>query len=503
MSGAPELEFAALAPLAFTAIGAMLVLLGEVLLSRAKSFLGRPLTDAYLTTLLGFFSIFWLILAGITAAQGLVTGSSEVFNLGHPMMRVDTFANFAILLIALGAILTCALSVTYLTVLHVSHGEYFALLLLATGGMILMVSAVDLMSLFLGLELMSIPIYALAGFARRDLRSNESALKYFITGSFASALMLYGMALVYGTTGHTSFEGIRAAFDLEGPVGLAGLALLLVGFAFKISAVPFHQWTPDVYEGAPTSVTGYMSVAVKATAFAALIRILLEAFPELQGRLEPVLWVLAVLTVVVGNVMAVVQEDVKRLLAYSSVAHAGYLLIGMVAGTPEAIAGVLFYLLVYTFMNLGAFGVVASLAQQGRDCELIEDFAGLARQSPGLASVMTLFLVSLAGIPGTAGFVAKFLVFAPAVKEGQVVLAVIGVLASVVSVYYYLRIPVVMWMRDPAPEAVRPEPSGSEWMVLTLCAAAVLVLGVFPDIELLEGQPLLDLARRSAALLFG
>lgn len=256
---------------------------------------------------------------------------------------------------------------------------------------------------------------------------------------------------------------------------------MLVGFTFKISSVPFHQWTPDVYEGAPTSVTAFMSVTVKAAAFMALLRIFVEAFGDAAGVLQPVMWTLAVLTMVVGNVMAVVQDNVKRLLAYSSVAHAGYLLMGFVAGTPGAWSAVLFYLLAYTFMNLGAFGVVVALATRARDTDRIDDFAGLARSRPGLAALMTLFMISLAGIPGTAGFIAKFQVFAAAVEAGFPGLAIVAVLTSVVSVYYYLRLPVVMYMRDPGDERSRTELASGEWLVLAVCAAGVLLLGIVPN----------------------
>jgi len=501
---APDLRLAALAPIGFAAIGAVCVLLGEVLLSRRRQFLGRPISEAWVGTMLAFITALFLILAVAAAGQGFLFGSSEVFHLGNPMLRLDHFSNFAILLIGVASLLATGLSITYLAELRINHGEYYALLLLATAGMFLLVSAIDFMAVFLGLELMSLPIYALAGFDRRKLRSNESALKYFLIGSFASALLLYGVALLYGATGHTDFEGLQRVLDFENPLALIGCALVFAGFAFKIAAVPFHAWAPDVYEGAPTSVTAYMSVAVKVAAFAALLRFLRGALGDLEPEFVHVVWVLAVLTMLVGNVMAVIQQNVKRLLAYSSIAHAGYLLIGVVTGTQESYAGILFYLAVYVFMNTGAFGVMIALAHQGRDCENIDDFAGLARTRPGLAVLMTLFLVALAGIPGTAGFVAKFMLFAPAVKEGHVVLAVIAVLTSLVSVYYYLRVPVAMWMRDPSETAApRFDLSTSEFVVLSLCAALVLALGLFPNHDpFFETLRFLDMARQSAAYLF-
>jgi NADH-quinone oxidoreductase subunit N len=359
---------------------------------------------------------------------------------------------------------------------------------------------VDLIAVFLGIELLSIPIYVLAGFDRRKLRSNESALKYFLVGSFASAILLYGMALLYGATGSTDFAAIGKAFDPSSPLASLGLALVVVGFTFKISAVPFHQWTPDVYEGAPTSVTAFMSVTVKVAAFAGLMRIVVDAFGGGDVALRDVLWWLAAATMIVGNVMAVIQENVKRLLAYSSVAHAGYLLMGLVAGTQAAWAALLFYLLAYLFTNLGAFGVIVALTHRGQDADRLEDFTGLARTRPALAALMTLFLLSLAGIPGTAGFIGKLQVFLAAVREGYVGLTIIAVLTSLVSVYYYLRLPVVMYMREPGAELPRLRLHSAEGLVLLVCAIAVIALGILPSEGPLQA---IDWTRESAAVLAG
>jgi NADH-quinone oxidoreductase subunit N len=371
--------------------------------------------------------------------------------------------------------------------------------------MMVMVAAIDLVAVFLGLELMSIPIYVLAGFDRRKLRSNESALKYFLMGSFASAVLLYGMALLYGTTGATSFEALRVGFDASNPMAVMGVALVLVGFAFKVSSVPFHQWTPDVYEGAPAAVTAFMSVSVKATAFATLLRLLGLGIGPLDDALTNVIWMLAAASMVVGNLMAVIQDNAKRLLAYSSIAHAGYLLVGIVAGTPEAYAAVVFYLIVYVFMNLGAFGVLVALAHRGQDCERLAALAGLARSRPGMAALMSLFMLSLAGIPVTAGFMAKFTIFAAAVRADVIWLTILAVLMSVVSVYYYLRIPVLMYMRDPGDEEHRTEISSGEAVVLAVCAVVVLFLGIFPNhgsLPLLGEIQMLDWTRDSIRLLF-
>jgi NADH-quinone oxidoreductase subunit N len=502
----PDLNFSVLAPIGFVSVGAMLVLLGEVLLSRARTFLGRPVTDAWIGSVLALVSMFFLALAVYAAWTTFAGGTSQAFNPDHPMLRLDPFSSLVTGVLGLASLLCCGLAIAYLAELRINHGEFYALVLLATAGMMLMVAAVDLLAVFLGLELMSVPIYVLAGFDRRKLRSNESALKYFVIGSFAAAVLLYGMALLYGSAGATSFEAVRAGFDVGSPMAVIGLGLVVVGFAFKVSSVPFHQWTPDVYEGAPSVVTAFMSVTVKVAAFATLLRLLALAFGVPDATLVDVLWMLAALTVVVGNVMAVIQDNVKRLLAYSSIAHAGYVLIGFVTGTIEGYTAVLFYLFAYLFMNLGAFGVVVALAHRGQECERIDSFAGLARRRPGLAALMTLFMISLAGIPGTVGFIAKFVVFAAAVRAGVIWLTILGVLMSVVSLYYYLRIPVLMYMREPAEDAEFAEVSSGEGLVLGLCAVAVLCFGILPNdttLPLLGKLHLLDWARESVKLLFG
>jgi NADH-quinone oxidoreductase subunit N len=479
--------------------------MGEVLLSRSKAMRAAPSPDVRIGTILSFVASGFLLLSLVVAVQAYVANTAWSFNLDNPMMRLDRFANFAIALVCAAAILICALSADYLNGLRIHHGEYYALLLIAVAGMILMVAAVDMLIVFLGLEMMSIPIYVLSGFDRRKLRSNESALKYFIIGSFASAVLLYGMALLYGATGATHFDGIRAAWDAENALAVVGLGLLVVGFAFKIASVPFHMWAPDVYEGAPTSVTAFMAVTVKVAAFMTLLRVLVGAFGGAPASLQEILWVMAALTMIVGNVMAVIQDNVKRMLAYSSVAHAGYLLIGLVTASEDAHAAVLFYLFVYAFMTLGAFAVMIVLAHRGKEAETFEDFAGLGQQRPALAALMVLFMLSLAGIPGTAGFIAKFNLFAAAVKAGQVPLVILAVLASLVSVFYYLRLPVVMFMREPSQEPRRLTTSSGEGFTLLVCAALVLILGFFPSegppVLLLDNLRVLEWARDSLALL--
>jgi NADH-quinone oxidoreductase subunit N len=503
---APDLNLSVLLPIVLVAIGSMAILMGEVLLTRANTVLGREVTESFIGTVLAATAIFFFALTLWASGEAFSAGSVQVFNPDNPMYQLDPFSSLVTAVLVLSALLSCGLSIAYLSELRINHGEYYALIMLSASGMMLMVAAVDLIAVFLGLELMSIPIYVLAGFDRNKLRSNESALKYFLIGSFASAILLYGMALLYGVSGGTSFEAIRAGFDVENPIALTGLGLVVVGFAFKISMVPFHQWTPDVYEGAPSAVTAYMSVTVKVAAFATLIRLLAMAFGPLEASLESIFWALSALTIVVGNVMAIIQENVKRMLAYSSIAHAGYLMIGLVTGTIEGYSAMIFYLIAYTFMNLGAFGVVVALANRGNDCERIASFAGLARTRPGLAAVMALFMLSLAGIPGTAGFLGKFKVFMAAVNSGDIWLLIIGVLMSVVSVYYYLRIPVLMYMREPEGESHRTEISSGEGAVLVICALAVLALGLVPNRvpTLLFGNlDVLDWATRSVGMFFG
>ncbi|MCL4686690.1 NADH-quinone oxidoreductase subunit N [Myxococcota bacterium] len=502
----PVIDLSAIAPIGSVTLGAIAVLLAEVFLTRRRRVLGREMSASYIAATLVVLSTIALAIAAYTAMAGFASGASIGFLADVPGVRLDRFSSFAIALISLAAMLSCWLSLKYLAEVEIDHGEFYALLLLSTAGMMVLVAATDFLMLFLGLELMSIPIYVLAGFDRRNLRSNESALKYFLVGSFASGLLLYGIALVYGVTGTLDFAAVRAALPPGNPLALVGIGLLIIGFAFKVSAVPFHQWTPDVYEGAPVAVTAYMSVTVKLAAFAALLRVVVGAFGDVLASLQDVFWMLSLLTILVGNVMATIQTNVKRLLAYSSVAHAGYLLMGFATGTAESYSAVLFYLLGYAFMNLGAFAVLVSLSTGGKDCERIEDLAGLARSRPGLAALLTLFAISLAGIPGTVGFTAKFFLFKASVDAGLIGLTIVAVFGSLVSVFYYLRLPVLMYMHEPGAAKLRPEAATLELLVLGLCAAAVVLLGLFP----IEGPSwlglstlrALDWARTSAQFLF-
>jgi NADH-quinone oxidoreductase subunit N len=365
-----------------------------------------------------------------------------------------------------------------------NRGEYYALLLFACSGMTLMAVSGDLILTFLGLEILSIATYILAGFKRTDPRANESSLKYFLLGSFATAFLLYGIALIYGSTGSTNYQTIRQLVSFQGPPSLtvlAGMGLILVGFGFKIALVPFHSWVPDVYEGAPTPVTAFMTVGPKAAGFAALVRILAQALPALSADWTAVLWLVSILTMTLGNVVAVLQQNIKRMLAYSAIAHAGYILVGIVANSNAGFGAVLFYLIVYTIMNLGAFTIVLSLSRTGDTGVNLNDYAGLGRKAPFLAAALSLFLISLAGIPLTGGFIGKFYLFSAAIQKGYIGLTIFAVLNSVVSVYYYFRLMVIMYMKEPAADQAEPEPVALPVMaIIVIGMAGIFLLGIYP-----------------------
>jgi len=377
----------------------------------------------------------------------------------------------------------------------VAFGEYYALLLLATAGMAFMASAADLIVLFLGLELMTLSTYVLIGIRRDSLRSNEAAIKYFLLGGFSTAFLLYGIALIYGLTGTTQIDSI-AAFVADpasegGVLLVLPVTLLVVGLGFKISAAPFHMWAPDVYEGAPTAVTAFLSVGSKVAGFAALGRILTVAFRPVPELWTPLLVVLAVLSIGVGSILALTQTNIKRMLAYSSIAHAGYALLGVIAGGRDGLTSMMVYLFIYGLMNLGAFSIVIALRSEGVVGENLDDFKGLAKLHPMTSALMLVFMFSLAGIPPTAGFVAKFSVFMAVIRAGYTPLALIGVVFSVVSAFFYLRVVVLMYMKEPKKE-VPLTMSLPLKIVLATTAAAIILLGVYP-------APILDLAAAAMA----
>jgi NADH-quinone oxidoreductase subunit N len=421
---------------------------------------------------------------------------------GPAPMIIDAFTTFATVIMLAGGIITILLSPAYVKNAECDYGEYYSLILFSISGMIVMVAAADLITFFLGLETMSIAVYALTGIRRNDPRAGEAALKYFLMGSFATGFLLFGIALIYGATASVSLEKLHDVMRDGGgiePLLAVGLVLVIVGFAFKVAAVPFHMWAPDVYEGAPTPVTGFMSVGVKAAAFAALLRLVLMGLgsaEEVENPVwMPVLSVLAVATVLVGNVLALVQQNIKRMLAYSSISHAGYAMIGVVAaarGEESAGSAVLFYLTGYTFMTLGAFGVLTFLERKdgGTEAERFGAFAGVGYKHPALGFAMALFMIGLAGIPPTAGFFGKMYIFTAAIRSGESVLAIVGVIGSLISVYYYLKVIVAFYMRDvpdpgPVPTATR---SVQLSIGLVIAAVAVLHIGVFPSVWIDYGR---------------
>jgi NADH-quinone oxidoreductase subunit N len=437
----------------------------------------------------------WIGLVGlvVTAVAAMALWNTRISTFSGTVI-VDRYGLFFTLLFTVASGLTLLMSMSYLELTEIRTGDYYSLVLFATVGMVLMATATDLIVIFLGLEVMSIAAYVLAGIWRSQERSNEAALKYFLLGAFATGFLLFGIALLFGATGSTALgpiaHGIAKAGTEQRSLLIAGMVLLIVGFGFKVAAVPFHVWAPDVYEGAPTAVTGLMAVGVKAAAFAAFARVFLHALTALSPDWTGVLWVLAVLTMTVGNVTALLQRNIKRLLAYSSVAHAGYLLVGMVAGGELGGSAILFYLLVYTLMTLGAFAVVIAIGRRGEPNENLDDYAGLGFRRPFLGLAMLVFMLSLAGIPPLAGFVGKFYIFSAAVKSGYIGLAVIAVLNSVVSVYYYVGVLVKMYMVEGGVEVAPPSSRPYLFAALLVTVAGTVLVGIFPS-------PLFELARQS------
>ena len=433
----------------------------------------------------------WIAGAGMAGAAVW-----EAFLIGRPGIAfggevyVGGAAALASIVILIGAVGSLALTVPYLSRLGRNYGEVHALILFSTAGMLTLASAGSLVTLFVGLETMSVCLYVLTGLVREESTANESALKYFLLGAFSTGFFLYGLALLYGATGTMQLSLLAEGVLLTGRTGLflAGVGLLLVGFFFKVSAVPFHMWTPDVYQGAPTSLTAFMSTASKAATFAALAVVLARALPVglVDGTVQTALVAVSALTMVAGNVLAVVQTNVKRMLAYSSVAHAGYILAGLAAGTAAGYGAALFYLLAYTLMNVGAFGAIGALEwddEQGADQDL-DSLAGAGYRRPFLGVALGVFMFALTGFPPLAGFMGKFLVFSAVVQADLVWLAVLGVLASVVSGVYYLRVLVVLWMRSPdeAPaNAQRPFPVATATaVVVAACVVGLVVFGILP-----------------------
>jgi len=400
------------------------------------------------------------------------------------VVAADNYGLFVVATLVIVGILSIAFSAPVIEREGLPAGEYYALMLFSLGGMMLMAMATDLLVIFLALEVLSLAIYVLTGIRRDSPVATEAAFKYFLLGAFASAFFLYGIAFTYGLTGSTRLDRVAALLSSQGastnPMRLIAVGMLMVGFAFKVSAVPFHMWTPDAYEGAPPSVTGFMSTGVKAAAFAAFARVFLTAFESLQPDWAIVLWVIAVATMVLGTVVGVAQTSVKRMLAYSSIAHGGYLLVALIAANQVAKSAILFYLLTYAVTNLGAFGIIGLLETADRPRDQVSDYAGLWTERPGLAALMAIFLLSLGGFPPFGGFIAKWFVFTAAIEGGYTWLAIIGVLTSVVSVFFYLRVVVMMYMTPSAGPMAIPKVPALAGAALVASAVIVFYLGILP-----------------------
>ncbi len=430
-------------------------------------------------------------IAWMSVAALIITGFVTLAGWENPQggfagaVLFDNFAVFFSMICLVAAGLTILMSDDYLKREGYPVSEYFPLILFTTAGAMWMASGTDLMTIFLGLEVLSVSLYVLAGFFRGQAKSNEAGLKYFFLGAFSTGFLLYGVALLYGVTGTTKLDGI-AAYVMANPdsamnaMFIAGGLLLLVGFLFKIAAAPFHMWTPDVYQGAPTPITAFMSAGPKAAAFAALMRVTVVGLDGIQPELTSLFWVLAVLTMTVGNFIALSQKDLKRMLAYSSISHAGYAMVGLVAWNQIGLSAILFYMLVYTFMNMGAFAVLVLIGKKGEENLTLDGIVGLGYKKPALGIALTIFIFSLMGLPPTAGFIGKFYIFAGAIEAGYIWLAVIGVLNSAVSLYYYLRIMVQMYFRDPVEDFAWVQVNVPTAISIVISLAGVLYLGIVP-----------------------
>jgi len=470
----------ALLPLLIIVFASLLVLLLEVFLNKENK------------NYLGFISLFFLIICAFI----YIKFWNKEFSYFNGNLALDKLSLFFFFILAIAVSFVILLSMKYIFLQDANHGEFYSLLLFALSGMMIMVSSSNLVIIFLGLEVLSISSYALAGLKRKDEKSSEAAIKYFLLGSFASGFFVYGLALLYGASHSTDISSIINYFKASPELSLMasiGLGLVIIGFGFKIAVVPFHMWTPDVYEGAPTPITAFFSIGPKAVGFAVLLRIFLSYWritPESQAVFW-LLWIISVLTMLVGNLIALRQTNLKRILAYSSIAHAGYILVAILAKDGSSL---LFYLTAYLFMNLGAFAAVIALSKKGTEYLELEDYAGVGFKYPWIGATFTIFLLSLAGFPPTAGFLAKFYVFSTAVREGLVPLVIIGVIASLISVFYYLRIIVYMYMREPSREIAINLENPALFLVLFLCLYGVLQLGIFPgNILLIIKEAILSL----------
>ena len=493
----PAVQYHALIP-ELVMIGGALVLLALASVVRKRL---RPWVASVYTVAVGLAAMITAIpLWREVVGHGHV--KAHPFTAVDGALAVDGFSVFFVFVISSAVVLGALVSEAWLRREEIEGPEFHVLMMLSAAGGMFMAAANDLIVIFLGLEVLSIALYVLAGFNVRRMASREAAIKYFVLGAFSSALFLYGIALVYGSTGTTNLAGIASFLATNvitsSGVLLAGMVLLIVGLGFKVAAVPFHTWTPDVYQGAPTPATGFMAAAAKAAGFAGLLRILMSAMSVERLNWQPVIWGLAVLTLLVGSVVALVQTDIKRMLAYSSISHAGYVLIGLQAGTSRGVAGSLYYLLTYTFMILGSFAIVTLVGRRGDGGNTIDSYKGLSRRRPTLALAFTILLLAQAGIPFTTGFLAKFYVIAAAIDNpgaGGVAIAIIGMVAAVIAAFFYLRVVVNMYMAPEGDElhAAVPLPA-SAVVALTLALAFTIVFGLVPS-------PVIHLATK-ATLLF-
>ncbi|MBI2605623.1 MAG: NADH-quinone oxidoreductase subunit N [Deltaproteobacteria bacterium] len=481
-------QLAMLMPYLIVAAGAMLTLLAGVIRGSSDPEANRRKRNLA------------AVLVGIATVTAGLLYTAKIWGepgavLFNGMLAADYYTGLmnAVFLAATGLVMLSSYS--YLEKERIHHAEYYSLALFSCLGMMLMASALDLIVLFVALEMMSLGVYVMVGFRRADVRSNEAAVKYFILGSAVSAIFLYGVALLYGATGSMNIAQLATSLKSDptgNPLLALGAVLVTVGFLFKIASVPFHMWMPDVYEGAPTSVTNFMTTGLKAAAFAAFLRVFIGLNSGGQGgggteggldaSLHDVLWVVALVTMFIGNVIALTQKNIKRMLAYSSIAHSGYILVGLISGgkSEYGYSSVILYLIAYVVMNLGAFAIVAHLSERGdRRCD-VEDYAGLGYRHPWLSFAMAVFMFSMAGVPPTVGFAGKYLIFSSAVQAGEIWLAVLGVLCSAIGAYYYLRVIVFMYMREPA-RAIAAKFAPAAALVVLVATAGTLQFGVFPS----------------------
>lgn len=458
-------EFYNILPLVIIGAGIIISLIIEMFRKESESILSWISVVVFLAT--AFYSLATVNSVSVVMQNMLATGG---------------IVNIFYFIFSFGAALVCLLSMDYMKKYGASYSEFYLLVQTSVLGMMLMAGAKDLFTIFLGLELMSISFYALAGLNRKKLSANEASLKYFLLGAFATGFTVYGIALIYGTAGTTSIEGLIARFSLLSGnfLFVTGILLFLIGFSFKIAAFPFHMWVPDVYEGSATTISGLFSTGGKAAAFSAIIVTLGTVFSTVSPHIfTPYLAVISVLSMLFGSIVAIVQDNIKRMLAYSSIAHAGYMLIGLAAGNFDGIAGIIFYLTAYTFMNLGAFGIVSIVEGEDETNLSIRSYAGLGSRRPLLAALLSIFMFSLAGIPPFAGFFGKYYVFISAIESGLTWLAIVGVVSSVISVYFYLRIVVLMYFRD-AEQEISTSQTSTGLLAVIISVLLVIILGISP-----------------------